>query len=86
MVFLIRKKCQSTKSILVQTHMVNLIYCLELSNAARVSFICQLTTCHRNSNLEQGYSARYFGMRTHQALLVHEPTIAGKSSWHRGYL
>jgi hypothetical protein len=77
---------QKNKSILVQMRVVNLIYSLKLSNAARVSFICQLTTCHRNSNLEQGYSARNFGTRTHQALLVHEPTIAGKSSWHRGYL
>jgi transposase-like protein len=74
------------KIILVQTRVVHLIYCLKLSNAARASFICQLTMCHRNSNLEQGYSARYSGMRNHQALLVHEPTIAGKSSWHRGYL
>ena len=86
MVPLIRKKTPKHKIILVQTRVVHLIYCLKLSNAARVSFICQLTMCHRNSNLEQGYSARYFGMRTHQTLLVHAPTIAGKSSWHRGYL
>ena len=44
----------------MQTCVVHLIYCLKLSYAARASFICQLTTCHRNSNLEQGYSALFW--------------------------